>query len=88
MTVPLEGRVYLARRLDTADFGDARPLSLLADGVDGARTDMGDYSLAAIGATFDGKPGFILLADRVSPQGGGHAEDLQDHECAIARSPP
>ncbi len=49
---------------------------------------MGDYSLAAIGANFDGKPGFILLADRVSPEEGGHAEDLQDHDCAIALSAP
>ena len=88
MTAPLNGRLYFARRLDSADLGDARPLSLLADGLDGARADMGDYSLAAIGATFDGKPSFILLADRVSPEGGGHAEDLQDHKCAIAQSAP
>ncbi len=88
MTVPLKGQVYFARRLDSADLSDARPLSLLADGLDGARAEMGDYSLAAIGATFEGKPGFILLADRISPEGGGHAEDLQDHECAIAQSAP
>ncbi len=49
---------------------------------------MDTYSLAAVGATFDGKPGFILLADRLSPEGGGHAEDLQDHTCAIAQSAP
>ncbi len=49
---------------------------------------MGAYSLAAVGATFDGKPGFVLLADQFSLEGGGHAEDLEDHDCAIARSPP
>ena len=49
---------------------------------------MGDYSLAAVGATFDGKPGFILLADQLSSDGGGHAEDLEDHDCAIAGSTP
>jgi CDP-diacylglycerol pyrophosphatase len=88
MAVPLKGRVYLARRLDSADLGDVAPLSLLADGIAGARAHMDAYSLAAIGATFDGKPAFILLADQFSLEGGGHAEDLQDHDCAIARSAP
>ena len=39
-------------------------------------------------ATFDGKPGFVLLADQFSLEGGGHAEDLEDHDCAIAHSTP
>jgi CDP-diacylglycerol pyrophosphatase len=43
---------------------------------------------AAVGATFGGKPGFILLADSFSLEGGGHAEDLQDHDCAITGSGP
>ncbi len=88
MTVPLNGRVYFARRIDSADLTDVAPLKLLADGVEGAREHMGAYSLAAVGATFDGKPGFVLLADQFSLEGGGHAEDLQDHDCAIARSTP
>ncbi len=88
MTVSLQGRVYLARRVDTPDLVGVAPLKLLADGVEGAREHMGAYSLAAVGATFDGKPGFVLLADQFSLEGGGHAEDLQDHDCAIARSTP
>jgi CDP-diacylglycerol pyrophosphatase len=84
--VKLNGRTYLIRRLDSAAFADAEPIKLLVAGVDGARMDIGDYSLAAIGATFDGKPGFLLLADKLSPDGGGHAEDLEDHDCAIAQS--
>ncbi len=88
MTVPLQGRVYFARRVDSADLRGVGPLKLLADGVEGARAQMGAYSLAAIGARFDGKPGFILLADEFSLEGGGHAEDLEDHDCAIARSAP
>jgi CDP-diacylglycerol pyrophosphatase len=88
MTVPLHGRVYLARRLDSADLSDVQPLRLLAAGVEGASAHMAAYSLAAIGATFDGKPGFVLLADQFSLEGGGHAEDLQDHDCAIAHSAP
>ncbi len=88
MTVPLHGRVYFARRLDSADLDEAAPLPLLADGLEGAKGDMGAYSLAAVGATFDGKPGFILLADSFSLEGGGHAEDIQDHDCAIAHFAP
>jgi CDP-diacylglycerol pyrophosphatase len=88
MTVPLHGRIYFARRVDSADLVDVAPLKLLADGVEGARAHMGAYSLAAVGATFDGKPGFVLLADQFSLEGGGHAEDLEDHDCAIARSMP
>ena len=89
MTIALNGRVYFARRLESADLVDAEPLlRLLADGLDEADAHMDAYSLAAVGATFGGKPGFILLADRFSPDGGGHAEDLQDHDCAIARSAP
>jgi CDP-diacylglycerol pyrophosphatase len=88
MTVPLQGRIYFARRIDSADLADVAPLKLLADGLEGARAHMGAYSLAAVGATFDGKPGFVLLADQFSLEGGGHAEDLQDHDCAIARSTP
>jgi CDP-diacylglycerol pyrophosphatase len=88
MTVPLQGRVYFARRVDSADLANVAPFKLLADGVEGARAHMGAYSLAAVGATFDGKPGFVLLADQFSLEGGGHAEDLQDHDCSIARSTP
>jgi CDP-diacylglycerol pyrophosphatase len=88
MTVPLQGRVYFARRVESADLVDVAPLKLLADGVDGARANVGAYSLAAVGAVFDGKPGFVLLADHFSLEAGGHAEDLEDHDCAIARSTP
>jgi CDP-diacylglycerol pyrophosphatase len=86
MTVALKGRTYFARRLDSADLSNAAPLKLLADGVDEAKAHMEAYSLAAVGATFDGVPGFILLADSFALVGGGHAEDLQDHDCTIAGS--
>jgi CDP-diacylglycerol pyrophosphatase len=88
MTVPLAGRVYFARRLHSADLGDAAPIRLLAEGLQGAKANLGAFSLAAVGATFDGSPGFILLADSFSLEGGGHAEDIQDHNCAIAQFAP
>ncbi|HEY1864848.1 MAG TPA: CDP-diacylglycerol diphosphatase [Roseiarcus sp.] len=86
MSVPLAGSTYFARRIVSADLSDVAPVKILADGVEGARAHMDVYSLAAVGATFDGKPGFILLADQFSLEGGGHAEDLDDHDCAIAGS--
>jgi CDP-diacylglycerol pyrophosphatase len=88
MTVPLQGRVYFARRVESPDLHGVAPLKLLADGLKDARAQMGAYSLAAIGAAFDGKPGFVLLADEFSLEAGGHAEDLEDHDCAVAHSAP
>jgi CDP-diacylglycerol pyrophosphatase len=88
MTEPLRGRIYFARRLNSRDLEDAQVLALLAGGIEGAKGHMGDYSLAAVGADFDGTPGFVLLADRYSLEGGGHAEDLEDHDCAVAHLKP
>jgi CDP-diacylglycerol pyrophosphatase len=88
MTIELKGRRYWARRLDSDDLSEASPFRLLADGIDGARAEMGQWSLAAVGADFSGKPGFILLADRADPTAGGRAEDLQDQACAIATARP
>jgi CDP-diacylglycerol pyrophosphatase len=88
MTVDLKGRRYWARKLESDNLSDASPFLLLADGIDGAKTDMGLWSLAAVGTNFSGKPGFILLADRVDPPLGGRAEDLQDRDCAIAGLKP
>lgn len=89
MTIALEGRKYLARRLISKDLSDRELLlRLLADDVPGAKEHMGAMSFAAIGADFDGKPGFVLLADTFSLEGGGHAEDIQDHNCEIARFSP
>jgi CDP-diacylglycerol pyrophosphatase len=88
MTADLKGRRYWARELESDDLSDVSPFLLLADGIDGAKTEMGLWSLAVVGANFSGKPGFVLLADRAEPAGGGHAEDLQDRDCAIATPKP
>jgi CDP-diacylglycerol pyrophosphatase len=88
MAEPLKGRVYWARRVLSDDLSGVRPLALLADGAPDAKAHMADESLIAVGATFDGRPGFALLADRAELTQGGHAEDLQDHDCAAARKAP
>ncbi len=89
MTVALEGRVYFARRLLSDDlFRDEPLLRLLSDGLPDAKAHIGAMSLGVVGATFEGKPGFILLADVFSLEGGGHVEDLRDHNCAVAKNAP
>jgi CDP-diacylglycerol pyrophosphatase len=86
MTVAPKGRPYWIRRLDSDDFADQSPFRMLANEIDGAKAEMGRWSLAAIGANFAGKPGFILLADRGDAAETSHIDDLQDRDCAIAKS--
>ena len=87
MTVELNGRKYFARRVSEADFAAASPFKMIADGIEGARAQMGAWSMILVGATFKGEPGFVLLADHAEMLGGGHAEALQDHDCAIVGGP-
>jgi CDP-diacylglycerol pyrophosphatase len=71
---------------DTLD--GTNPFTLLADGVPGARTAMGEQTVVVVGAEFAGGfPGFIILTDQVNLARGDHAsgEELQDHGCAIER---
>lgn len=84
MTIPLNGRVYWARRIDGEELGDRSPFGMVAQGIEGAKEKMGAWTLILVGENFSGKPGFALLADHAEMLGGGHAEDLQDHDCAIA----
>ena len=85
----LDGRGYVARRVDSPDLDGVDPFRLLAGGVEAARHDMAAETLVVIGATFEGgRPGFVLLADRADPTRGdpAHGEDLLDHTCSIAHS--
>jgi CDP-diacylglycerol pyrophosphatase len=82
MSVALAGRKYWARRVEGDDLRGVDPFRLLADEMPGARAEMGLWSLAAAPLP---EGGFVLLADHAELEGGGHAEDLQDHGCAVAR---
>jgi CDP-diacylglycerol pyrophosphatase len=87
--VPLAGHRYDAIAVDGEDLDAVDPFVLLADGVPGARADMGSRTLVAVGITGrDGRPGFVVLADRADPAGGDLAEgeELQDH--AFCPAPP
>jgi CDP-diacylglycerol pyrophosphatase len=83
---PLAGHDYLAMRVPQAEFGAINPFVLLADGVPGARADMGHYTLVVAGSSAPGQDGFVVLAGRATPSTGnwGAGEQLQDHTCAAA----
>jgi len=83
--VPLVGHPYIARRVAGTDLSDANPFMLLADGVPGARAEMGHWTIVAAPAAPAGAPGFLLLADQFDPTTMDRAsgEELQDHTCAI-----
>lgn len=79
---PLAGHRYLATTVPSDDLDGVSPFHLLADGVEGARADMGLQTLVAVGWYLaDGRPGFVLLTDRADPAAGNRAsgEQLQDH---------
>jgi CDP-diacylglycerol pyrophosphatase len=84
--VPLAGERYIARRVIGPDLEGANPFLLLAASSPAARGHMGEYTLVVAGASFAGRPGFVLLADRAEPARGNFAsgEELQDHKCALA----
>ena len=80
------GHHYRAMRVVADTLEGTNPFILLADGVPGARADMGTENLVVVGAEFAaGQPGFIILNSQVDPSTGKAAggEELQDHECEI-----
>jgi CDP-diacylglycerol pyrophosphatase len=80
LPILLVGHTYWAMWVGGTDL-DADPFTLLADGLDGARTDMGSHTLVVVGATDPaGRPGFVVLADRADADTGAGGEELQDHD--------
>jgi CDP-diacylglycerol pyrophosphatase len=88
LTEPLVGgHHYRAMRVVADTLEGTNPFVLLADGVPGARADMGTENLVVVGAEFAaGEPGFVILNSQVDPSTGDAAggEELQDHDCAIS----
>ena len=88
--VPLAGHTYWAVAVPGAELR-VNPFTLLADGLDGARADMGRYTLVVVGAdAVGGGPGFVILADRADGEAGDFAggEQLQDHGYCPPPLPP
>jgi CDP-diacylglycerol pyrophosphatase len=84
---PLAGQHYQAMRVMSETLDGADPFRLVADGIPGARAAMGKETIVVAGATFAGKPGFVILSDTADLATGDRAggEDLQDHSCALAK---
>lgn len=75
----LVGQRYDAAIVAGENLDEANPFRLLADSPAGA--DMGAETLVAVGTYLaDGSPGFVLLSNNAFANGGGHGEDLQDHD--------
>jgi len=86
-SLPLAGHAYRARRLDGVEV-EKNPFRVLADDPSVGPAGMGRHTLVLVGETFsDGRDGFVMLDDQVDAVTGDHAsgEELQDHDCAIAR---
>jgi CDP-diacylglycerol pyrophosphatase len=87
----LRGHDYKAMRLDASSLSGTNLFTLLANGIPGASQDMEHWSLAAIPVSYGtDADGFVLLATHVDQASGnrGFAEELQDHDCAIAGAAP
>ena len=76
---------YHVRWIDGADLARLNLFALVAASDPLAKADMGQETMALIGAQRpDGTPGFFLLADRANPDKGdiGGAEEMLDHHCS------
>lgn len=84
----LAGHTYDAMRVDGEELG-ANPFRLRADTLASPADEMGIQTLVVVGAVRDGKPGFVILADRADGETGDFAggEQLQDHDSCPAPLP-
>lgn len=90
LPMPLAGASYWAVGVPGAELS-ANPVTMVADGLQGARSDMGLYNLVVVGAgDVDGQPGFVILANRADGSNGPVAggELLQDHDSCPPPAPP
>ena len=82
----LLGHPYRALRLTDSGLDRVNPFRLLAAAPDIGPAGLRPWTLVVAGT----ESGFVLLADRADPATGDRAEgeELQDHDCALARQPP
>jgi CDP-diacylglycerol pyrophosphatase len=80
LPINLAGRQYQALRVTGENLDKTNPFILLAEGVPGAKQEMGAYTLLVTGMQFKDGPGFIVLTGKNVPG----AETFLDSTCAIA----
>lgn len=81
------GHNFMARRVMESDFAAFNPFSEVAVKLGTPAKDMYRRNIVVAGADFTDGPGFLVLTDEAPtvPLGFGGGEDVQDHDCAIAR---
>lgn len=87
VSLPPRGHDYQVRRIDGENIWHTDPFILVADQGADIRNDMAAETIMLAGAQFsNGQQGFYLLSDTADVARGdfGAAEELQDHNCAIA----
>ncbi|MBW7981142.1 CDP-diacylglycerol diphosphatase [Enterobacillus tribolii] len=83
----INGHQYWARALSADELAQSTPFRMLADGLPGARNNMGSYGLALVPLT---EQRFVLLATRLQLWRLNLAsiEEIQDHSCPQLYAPP
>ncbi len=81
----LNGHSYDAMAVDGDDLA-VNPFRLRAEALADPGNEMGIQTLVVVGAIRDGRPGFVILADRANGETGDFAggEQLQDHQACPA----
>src|SRR5262249_5590070 len=88
---PTPDHSYMTMKFATDSLDGSNPFKLLADGVSGAKDEMGLETLVVVGSVFrDGKRGFYLLSSRHAAGVRAHGEDcsIQAAESQIGRFRP
>jgi CDP-diacylglycerol pyrophosphatase len=85
--VPLSGHRYRAMRVEQETLNDVNPFHLLAGRDPKIIAELGLHTLVVVGATFGDKEGFVVFDDVANRPAGDFAsgEELQDHDCKLAR---
>ncbi len=86
--VSLAGQSWRAYRVNGQNLEALNPFRLLAVGSPDAAAEMGKHTLVVVGMTWPGNvAGFAVLDSVVDLMAGNRrsGEDLQDHDCALAR---
>jgi CDP-diacylglycerol pyrophosphatase len=87
--VVIAGQDYDIRSLNADDLHNKNVFDLVADQLPpGQLMDQETIVLVGVAASRDGKNEFDLIVGRGGAgDGTGHGEDLQDHSCALAKTP-
>lgn len=85
--VKIEGHDFLARKVKGATLDGFYPFREVAATLKNPAAEMYRQNVLVVGADFADGPGFIALTDTAPaiPLGYGSGEDVQDHDCKIAK---